>query len=104
MNHKSMQVRCTMDEPLQLLMDKLASKSSELYIFWVLVESLSKTTTSSIMPIMTELQKYSVFSRKTKRFESREEQGSLILLPPKKYSTKRGASSCKKAWRTSKLK
>lgn len=36
MNHKAMQVRCTMDEPLQLLMDKLASKSSDLYIYWVL--------------------------------------------------------------------
>lgn len=35
-NYSNNFVNCSMDEPLQVLMDKLSSKSSELYIFWVL--------------------------------------------------------------------
>lgn len=64
MNHKSMQVRCTLDEPLQLLMDKLASKSSDLYIFWVIMHSLSKTTINSTMPITIKQQKFNVSNNK----------------------------------------
>lgn len=35
-NHRAINVKCTMDEPIQLLIDKLSSKSSDLFIFWVL--------------------------------------------------------------------
>lgn len=34
-NYSSQLVNCSMDEPLEVLMDRLSSKSSELYIFWV---------------------------------------------------------------------
>ena len=43
--HTSLKVKCTMDEPIELLMDKLSSKSSELYVFWVTVRLRSKITT-----------------------------------------------------------
>lgn len=33
--HYNLQVKCTMDEPIELLIDKLSSKSTDLYIFWV---------------------------------------------------------------------
>ena len=64
MNHKSMQVCCTLDEPMQLLMDKLASKSGDLYIFWVCMPSFSKTITNSTMHIMKKSQKFNDFIKK----------------------------------------
>lgn len=64
MNHRNLQVRCTNDEPLDLLRDKLASKSGELYIFWVLLWPFSKTTTSFTMPIMKNVANFKGFSRK----------------------------------------
>lgn len=45
-NHSTQLVNCSMDEPLQVLMDRLSSKSSELYIFWVHQNIFSKTTTN----------------------------------------------------------
>jgi hypothetical protein len=29
-------IRCTIDEPIHLLMEKLLEKSPELYIFWII--------------------------------------------------------------------
>ena len=65
MNHKAMQVRCTMDEPMQVLIDKLSSKSSDLYIFWVLLSIFSKITVNFTMPIIRKSLKFSDFSSKT---------------------------------------
>lgn len=64
MNHRVLQVRCTNDEPVELLRDKLASKSSELYIFWVLLVWFSKITTNFIMPITRNVAKFSVCTKK----------------------------------------
>ncbi len=45
-HHHSIKVNGLGGEPLQLLQDKLSTKSSDLYIFWVALLKLSKTTTS----------------------------------------------------------
>ena len=74
MNHKAMQVRCTMDEPMQVLVDKLSSKSSDLYIFWVVVSLFSKTIVSSIMPLIRKSPKFNVFSSKTTSSKERKQQ------------------------------
>lgn len=99
-----MQVRCTMDEPLQLLMDKLASKSGDLYIFWVLSPPRSKTTTSFITPITTKWQNYSVFSRKTTCFGSNACKRNPTVPLLKRSSIRKDASTWKKASRISKLR
>lgn len=33
--HHNLQVKCSMDEPIELLIDKLSTKSTDLYVFWV---------------------------------------------------------------------
>lgn len=48
-HHHSIKVNCTMDEPIELLVDKLSSKSTDLYVFWVYsIGSPSKTMTTCI--------------------------------------------------------
>lgn len=46
--HNNIQVKCTMDEPIELLIDKLSTKSSDLYVFWVRFHPFSKTTIKCI--------------------------------------------------------
>jgi hypothetical protein len=36
-HHRSLQVNCSMNEPIELLVDKLSSKSPDLYVFWVII-------------------------------------------------------------------
>jgi protein-L-isoaspartate O-methyltransferase len=40
--HNNIQVKCTMDEPIELLIDKLSTKSTDLYVFWVPYAPFSK--------------------------------------------------------------
>lgn len=47
--NQDQKVRCSLDEPIQRLMEKLSTKSLELYTFWVLTSLFSKTTISSII-------------------------------------------------------
>ena len=98
MNHRNLQVRCANDEPVELLRDKLASKSGELYIFWVLLQRCSKTTISSTMRIMRNVEKCSVFSRRLTGSGGRGPTSKLLCSPPNKYFTKSATNTCKKVW------
>lgn len=99
-----MQVRCSMDEPIQLLVDKLASKSSDLYIFWVSLYQYSKITISSIMPLMKKWPRSIDSSLKIKHFAKRRLHLRLSLRHQKKVFSRKGFSLWKKAKKTSRYK
>jgi hypothetical protein len=44
-------IHCTVDEPIQRLMEKLSAKSPELYIFWVINQTYTAKLQSTIFTI-----------------------------------------------------
>ena len=55
--HDQIHVKCNMEEPIELLVDKLSTKSSDLYIFWVPIASRSKTIAICIVSTMRKYSK-----------------------------------------------